>query len=77
MKLFFKLQVICNAEFLDVCQKAMSSWTVTSAGPQNAVLSNCDASKILPGYELLFIVTRGSVDHYGKYEIMRITDVDG
>ena len=55
----------------------MSSWTVTSAGLQNAVLSNCDASKILPGYELLFIVTRGILDHYGKYEIMRIADVDG
>ncbi|XP_073249791.1 uncharacterized protein [Porites lutea] len=69
--------LICNAESLDICQKAMSSWTVTSAGLQNAELSNCDASKILPGYELLFIVTRGSLDDYGKYEIMRITDVDG
>jgi len=41
------------------------------------MLSNCDPSKINSGDELLFIVTRGSLDHYGKYEIMKVQDVNG
>ena len=69
--------MVCNAETLNICNKAMPSWTVVSAGPQNAVLSNCDPSKINSGDELLFIVTRGSLDHYGKYEIMKVQDVNG
>ena len=55
----------------------MPSWTVVSAGPQNVVLSNCDSNKINSGDELLFMVARGSLDHYGKYEIMKVQDVNG
>ena len=50
---------------------------MTSHGPKNTVLSNCDASKIKPGYEMLFIVTRGSLDDFGKYEITRVTEMNG
>ena len=69
--------VVCNAETLKICERVMLSWTVTSIGRKIATLSNCDTSKIKAGDELLFIVTRGVLDHFGKYEIMKVTSING
>ncbi|KAL9952300.1 hypothetical protein ACROYT_G039535 [Oculina patagonica] len=69
--------LLCNDETLDVCTKAMFSWEVTSTSSQNAVLSNCDTTQIKRGDELLFMLTRGSLADYGKYEIMKVKDVNG
>ena len=69
--------VVCNAEIVNICKKALFSWTVRSISHQTAVLSNCDPSKIKQGDELLFIVTRGVLDHFGKYDIMKVTGING
>lgn len=55
----------------------MFSWEVESANSQDAVLSNCDTAQIKRGVELLFMVTRGSLSDYGKYEIMTVKHVNG
>ena len=69
--------MICSAETLNICDKAMLSWTIEFRGPQNAVLSSCDPAKIINGNELLFIVTRGSLNDHGKYEIKKVKEVNG
>lgn len=68
--------MLCNDETLDICEKAMFSWEVTSITTQNAVLSNCDTKQIKGGDQMFFMITRGSLSDYGKYEVMTVKDVN-
>ncbi|KAL9952301.1 hypothetical protein ACROYT_G039536 [Oculina patagonica] len=69
--------LLCNGETLDICTKATFSWEATFAPPHSVVLSGCDSDQIKRGDELLFIITRGSLPDYGKYEIIKVKDVNG
>ena len=73
----FLFQVLCNDETLDICKKAAGSWKVESKGSQKVVLSGCDITQIRREDELLFMITRGSLSDYGKYEILKVEDVSG
>ena len=73
----FLFKVLCKDETLDICTKVMFSLEVESANSQDAVLSNCDTAQIKRGVDLLFMVTRGSLSDYGKYEIMTVKHVNG
>ena len=70
-------EVLCNNETLDICTKAAASWKVESKDSQKVVLSGCDTTQIRREDELLFMITRGSLSEYGKYEILKVEDVSG
>ena len=69
--------MLCNGETLDICTKVAASWEVQSKGSQKVVLSGCDATQIRKEDELLFMITRGSLSDYGKYEILKVEGVSG
>ena len=69
--------MLCNDETLDICTKTAASWEVESKGSQKVVFSGCDTTQIRREDELLFMVTRGSLSDYGKYEILKVEDVSG
>ena len=68
--------MLCNDETLDICTKATASWEVESKSLQNAALSGCDHAKINKEDELLFMITRGGLSDYGKYEILKVEEVN-
>ena len=69
--------MLCNNETLDICTKATASWQVEAKGSQKVVLSGCDTTQIRREDELLFMITRGSLSDYGKYQILKVEDVSG
>lgn len=69
--------MLCNDETLDICTKATFSWKVESKSLHSVVFSSCDTAQINREDELLFMITRGSLSDYGKYEILKVEDVNG
>jgi len=65
----------CDGGTIDVCKEHSASWKVAHFRSNQLQLSDCRERKPKAGDKLLLFVSRGVLDDYGKYQLVKVKKV--